>query len=113
MQKQWRQTQRDWYAYRISLLQFFEEVDVVFCAPHRDVVPRHGGTMPESFHHGAGFTVAYGLAGLPVVVVRCGESKGLPVGVQIVSKPWREDLALAVAAYIEQQDFGGWQPPSI
>ena len=90
-----------------------ERYDVVLCAPHRDEVPRHGGTMPEDFHRGAGFTVAYGLAGLPVVVVRCGENMGLPVGVQIVCKPWREDLALAVAAYLEQQEFGGWRAPSI
>ena len=28
-------------------------------------------------------------------------SEGLPIGVQIVARPWREDVALAVAYYLE------------
>jgi amidase len=45
-------------------------------------------------------------------VVRCGESsRGLPVAVQIVARPWREDVALAIASRLEQA-FGGWRAPS-
>jgi amidase len=56
--------------------------------------------------------MAYNLAGLPAVVVRCGESSaGLPVAVQIVAKPWREDVALAIAARLELA-LGGWKAPS-
>jgi len=36
---------------------------------------------------------------------------GLPIGVQIVARPWRDDVALAVAAWLEQR-FGGWQMPA-
>ena len=36
--------------------------------------------------------------------------EGLPVGVQIVPRHWREDVALAVARRIESA-LGGWKPP--
>ena len=44
-------------------------------------------------------------------VVHAGTSPdGMPVGVQIVARPWRADVALAVAQLIERE-CGGWQPP--
>jgi len=49
------------------------------------------------------------VAGWPAAVVRCGTAAtGLPIGVQIVAPPWREDIALAVAARLEIE-FGGWK----
>ena len=46
----------------------------------------------------------------PVAVVRCGRSpEGLPIGVQVVGRPWTEDVVLAVAKHLERE-FGGWQP---
>jgi len=42
------------------------------------------------------------MTGWPAVVVRGGSTaEGLPVGVQVVAPPWREDVALALAAAIE------------
>jgi len=53
------------------------------------------------------------LTGWPAAVVRAGTSpEGLPIGVQIAAKPWREDVALAVAGVIEDE-LGGWKPPSL
>jgi len=44
-------------------------------------------------------------------VVRCGVSAdGLPIAVQVVARPWREDVALAVALHLEEA-FGGWACP--
>ena len=44
-------------------------------------------------------------------VVRCGTSgEGLPIGVQIVARPWQDATALAVAGHLESV-FGGWRPP--
>jgi len=52
------------------------------------------------------------LTGWPVVVVRSGTSpEGLPIGVQVAARPWREDVALSVAQQIETA-LGGWQRPS-
>jgi amidase len=36
----------------------------------------------------------------------------MPIGVQVVARPWRDDVALAVAAAIERAR-GGWQPPPL
>ena len=58
-----------------------------------------------------GFEAVFNLCGWPVVVVRAGTSpEGLPIGVQIAAPPWREDLALGVAAVIEA-DLGGFVAP--
>ena len=38
--------------------------------------------------------------------------EGLPIGVQLVARPWREDVALAAARVVEAAS-GGWQRPSI
>jgi amidase len=46
-------------------------------------------------------------------VVRGGTSpEGLPIGVQLVARPWREDVALAVAQSLEGA-LGGWQRPPL
>jgi amidase len=48
---------------------------------------------------------------LPVVVVPLSVSKeGLPIGVQIIGRPFAEETVLAAAAIIEES-VGGWQPP--
>ena len=49
----------------------------------------------------------------PGVVVRGGTSpEGLPIGIQVVVAPSREDVALAVAERLETT-LGGWKPPQI
>jgi amidase len=47
------------------------------------------------------------------VVVRAGTAPdGLPIGIQVVAHPWRDDVALAVAQAIEAST-GGWKRPAI
>ncbi|MFT4046293.1 MAG: amidase [Solimonas sp.] len=60
------------------------------------------------------YTGIFNSTGWPVVVVRCGSSADgkLPIGVQVIAAPWREDICLAVAAYLEGQS-GGWKRPPI
>jgi Asp-tRNA(Asn)/Glu-tRNA(Gln) amidotransferase A subunit family amidase len=55
----------------------------------------------------------FNLLGFPAVVVPMGYSKvGLPIGVQIVGRPWEEELLLAVAEKLEQER-GPWQSPAL
>jgi Asp-tRNA(Asn)/Glu-tRNA(Gln) amidotransferase A subunit family amidase len=55
----------------------------------------------------------FNLLGTPAAVVPIGRSKeGLPIGVQIVARPWEEEIVLAVAAELEAQR-GPWQAPNI
>ena len=50
---------------------------------------------------------------LPVVVVPAARSStGLPIGVQIVGRPFAEETVLAAAAIVEEA-LGGWQPPPL
>ena len=63
--------------------------------------------------HHASYTWTISGALLPVVVVRAGTSQtGLPIGVQIITKPFNEHIGLAVAQYIESS-LGGWQMPDM
>ncbi len=53
----------------------------------------------------------FNLLGFPAAVVSMGYSKeGLPIGVQIVGRPWEEEVVLAVAAQLEKER-GPWQAP--
>ncbi len=53
----------------------------------------------------------FNLLGFPAVVIPMGLSDdGLPIGVQIVGRPWEEEVVLAVAARLEQER-GPWQAP--
>ena len=53
----------------------------------------------------------FNLLGMPGVVVPMLKStEGLPIGVQIVTQPWEEELALSVAEVLENQR-GAWQGP--
>jgi amidase len=60
------------------------------------------------------YTGTFNSTGWPSVVVRCGSSADgkLPIGLQVVTKPWREDIGLAVAAFLESKS-GGWKKPPI
>ena len=55
----------------------------------------------------------FNLLGNPAAVVPAGRSpEGLPIGVQIVGRPWEEEKVLAVAAVLESES-GAWEPPPI
>jgi Asp-tRNA(Asn)/Glu-tRNA(Gln) amidotransferase A subunit family amidase len=54
----------------------------------------------------------FNLFGNPAVVVPVAQSpSGLPIGVQIVGRPWQEEAILAVAAMIEEACGGFRRPP--
>ena len=59
------------------------------------------------------YTEFFSLLGNPAAVVPVGRSpEGLPIGVQIVGRPWEEEQVLAVAAALEKQ-CGAWKIPPI
>jgi 1-carboxybiuret hydrolase len=47
------------------------------------------------------YTQPISFIGLPVVAVPVPTAVGLPIGVQIITAPWREDLALRIARVLE------------
>jgi Asp-tRNA(Asn)/Glu-tRNA(Gln) amidotransferase A subunit family amidase len=59
------------------------------------------------------YTEFFNLLGNPAVVVPVGQSpEGLPIGVQIVGRPWEEEQALSVAAAVENK-CGAWRVPPL
>ena len=57
------------------------------------------------------YSQIFNLLGNPAAAVPVGQSaEGLPIGVQIVGRPFEDELVLSVAAKIEQA-LGGWKPP--
>jgi len=99
----------EWDAYRSEMGAFLGRYDVIECPVYTHAALPHGASTVEENFLGFSHTMAYNVAGWPAAVVRCGTSAtGLPVGVQIVAAPWREDIALAVAARLEIE-FGGWK----
>jgi amidase len=58
------------------------------------------------------YTQWFNLLGVPAAVVPVGKSpEGLPIGVQVVGRPWEEEAVLAIAAKIEDACGGFRRPP--
>jgi amidase len=98
----------EWDRFRVDLLAETRDVDLLVCPPNAHAALPHGTADAQmiAFSH----TMTWNLAGWPGAVVRAGASpEGLPIGVQLIAKPWREDVALAAASCIERA-LGGWRP---
>lgn len=55
--------------------------------------------------------IPWSLTGFPALSVPCGWSEGLPVGLQLVAAPGREDVLVAAAAALESRHLGVAQGP--
>ena len=104
---------------RIQIFTQMQKYPVLLCPVAAIPAFRHG----ERSWQVEGKTVKYldawsycewfNLLGTPAVVVPVGKSpEGLPIGVQIVARPWQEELVLSVAAVLEEQ-CGACGPPPI
>jgi amidase len=85
--------------WRSQMLALLAELDAIVCPVTTAPAPAH-----QTFDRTtAAYAQAFNLTGWPSTVVRAGTSdEGLPIGVQVVAHPWREDVSLAVAAEIEK-----------
>jgi amidase len=101
-----------WDLFRNSMLRFIENYDAVLSpvAPYPALL--HGTSFDDENRRGIGYAQMYNLTGWPSATVRVGTSpEGLPLGVQVAARPWREDVALALIQHLEKT-FGGWKMPS-
>jgi len=98
LQRYWQ----EWDQYRAEMTAFSRAYDVVLCPAYAHTALRHGESIGEENFRGFCHTMAFNVAGWPAAVVRCGtSSEGLPIAVQIAAGPWREDVVLAVAEFLE------------
>jgi amidase len=98
-----------WSELRRSMARIWADFDLILSPVNAQPAFRHGETFAalNSFS----YTYCISLLGWPAATVRAGASAaGLPIGVQIIAPPWRDDLALAGARIIERA-LGGYRPP--
>lgn len=95
--------------FRARMLKLFEEVDVILAPATPCRAPKLGqATMvldgvELAVRPNLGiYTQPISFIGLPVAAVPVWLDGGLPIGVQVIAPPWREDLALCVAYHLEQ-----------
>jgi amidase len=95
------------------MLTFMRDYDLLLCPPCARTAMPHGTTFDENNQLVFSYTMIYNMTGWPGAVVRAGTSSdGLPIGAQLVARPWREDVALSAAAAVERAT-GGWQRPPL
>src|SRR5580704_11333604 len=94
---------------RTKFLAKMEDFPILLCPVSGIPAFRHGEREWLVCGHQLGYLKAtsysqwFNLLGNPAAVVPVGESpEGLPIGVQIVGRPWEEEAVLAVAAKIEE-----------
>lgn len=78
--------------------------------PAWSAIEIEGKSYPHSIANGA-YTILFNLNGHPAVVIPVGQThNGLPIGLQIIGKRWREMELLAIASQIDKV-VGSWQQP--
>jgi amidase len=102
---------RRWDAFRSEMLAFARRFDLILCPVFPGPARPHGTMNPPGEIDPTSFTTPHSLTGWPAATVRCGTSAdGLPIDVQLIAKPWRDEVALAAASRLERE-LGGWGPP--
>jgi 1-carboxybiuret hydrolase len=97
-------------AYRDAMMALFQEVDVIIAPSTPMRAPKLGqktaifGGVELPVRSTLGiFTQPFSFIGLPVVAVPIWtEGQKLPLGLQAIAAPWREDFALRVARQLEK-----------
>jgi 1-carboxybiuret hydrolase len=106
---------RRWY--RAQVLELFKSVDVILAPATPCVAPKIGQTtfvldgveLPIRANIGI-HTQPISFIGLPVVAVPV-PLQPMPIGVQVIAAPWREDVALRVAHALERAGVAAAPPP--
>jgi aspartyl-tRNA(Asn)/glutamyl-tRNA(Gln) amidotransferase subunit A len=84
----------------------FEKYDVLITPTSPTVAFKFGDKTenPLSMYLSDICTIPINLAGIPGMSIPCGFSNGLPIGLQILGKPFGEDTMIRVAYSIEQNN---------
>jgi amidase len=106
------------FTLRAAIRAHLAPYDIVVCpvapgpAPLHNEAPAEGEGAKADGYSWLNYASTYSVAGLPVAVVPAGEESGLPLGVQIVANPFRDDVALAAARRVESA-LGGFRPANL
>lgn len=103
---------------RAEILRQMEDVTILLSPVSTGPAFKHGegswrSGAKENYRDTMRHSQWLNLAGFPGVAVPVGmSSDGLPIGVQVIGRPYEEELVMAVAEAIER-GRGAWQAPTI
>jgi Asp-tRNA(Asn)/Glu-tRNA(Gln) amidotransferase A subunit family amidase len=102
---------------RSRLVEWMKETPLLVAPVGASHAFEHGarrlkvGGRELSVYQAFKYSRAFNVLGLPAVAVPAGRSgMGLPVGVQIIGRPFEEETVLAAASVVEEA-LGGWVRP--
>jgi amidase len=95
-----------WSSFQKQMLEFANaNAEIILCPVCSSAAPKIGSNVLVDFSYSSYFNVL----GWPTATVRVGKTAtGLPIGIQIAGRPWKENEVLAVAAFLETA-LGGWE----
>lgn len=86
---------------REQMLFAMQDYDVIICPVAATPALPHGATRAHKYDFS--YSIIFNVLNWPSTVIRAGTSnEGLPMGIQIVAKPWCDHLTLAVAYYLQK-----------
>jgi amidase len=107
----WRLLRR-WDGFRSRMLAFAARYDLLVCPVFPGPARLHGTMNVPGELDPTSWTTPHSLTGWPAATVRAGTSaERLTIDVQLVARPWCDDVALATALRVERE-LGPWPPPS-
>lgn len=108
---------RRWY-YR-QVMELFKHVDVILAPATPRTAQRIGqntftirGREMLARPNAGLLTQPISAIGLPVIATPIGRLDGLPIGMQIIAAPWREDLCFRVARALERSGAANFCAPT-
>jgi aspartyl-tRNA(Asn)/glutamyl-tRNA(Gln) amidotransferase subunit A len=103
------QAQRQRTAFNQGIATLLEQVDLLLAPTEPMVAPRIGqqtaalpGGAADVLAAAIQFTAPFNVSGLPALSVPCGVSGGLPIGLQLIGRPWDEATVLRAGYAYEQ-----------
>ena len=91
-----------------EFMKAFENVDVILTPTTPDVAFKIGekSNDPIQMYLSDIFTVSINMATVPAISIPCGFKDNLPIGMQLIAKPFNEEILFTVGHYYERlNDF--------
>jgi aspartyl-tRNA(Asn)/glutamyl-tRNA(Gln) amidotransferase subunit A len=94
--------------------ELFEHYDILLTPTTPIAAPESGADAVERARLLTRFTAPFNLTGLPAISLPCGfTAQGLPIGMQLVARPWDEARLLQAAYAYEQATVWQQRKPNI
>lgn len=98
-----------WQRLKADLHQLLGSNGVLICPTMPQSACKHSESLSK-FSNFA-YTTLFSAMNVSVTNVPMGlDKKGMPIGIQVISAPYNDNLTIQVAEALEEQ-FGGWTPP--